>query len=285
MDLDKYIIPVDDRLAQIMSDRFEEASDGIGCLRAMEYSLLAGGKHIRPVLLMMMCEMHGGTIDVALDAACAVEMMHAFSLIHDDLPCMDDDAMRRGRPSCHIVYGEADALLAGDGLENMAHGVIAESDISAEIKVELIKSLGRATHEMICGQSIDLLDTDDKYTFIDDLYRYKTCALIRASCEMGCICSGNKFDEDNIRDYAYHLGMAFQIIDDILDVTADEKTLGKPVHSDADHGKITYASLYGVERAEKMAELHTSQALEAAERMPNNADICRLTKELLSRDH
>ncbi|MBQ7991354.1 MAG: polyprenyl synthetase family protein [Oscillospiraceae bacterium] len=282
---ERYIDLICGRLTEIMEGCSRDMTDKAGCLAAMEYSLSAGGKRIRPVLTMMICGMFGGDEMSALDAACAVEMVHTFSLIHDDLPCMDDDDMRRGKPSCHIAHGEADALLAGDGLENLAYSVIAGCSLPDSVKVRLIMSLSCAVHEMICGQSIDLLDSADKETFIDDLYRFKTCALIRAACEMGYICSGRQGDEDTVRDYARHLGMAFQIVDDILDETADEKTLGKPVHSDVQNGKVTYISLYGRDRAEKMAELHTSQALAAAQRMPRNEQLCALTRELLKRDH
>ena len=286
-DISGYIKAVEERLSEIINDRAARRSDKTDCIKAMDYSLEAGGKRIRPVLTLMLCSMYGGDIADAVDPACAIEMIHTFSLIHDDMPCMDDDDMRRGKPSCHIAYGEANALLAGDGLENLAYDVIVGSSLPAQMKVDLMLVLTKAVDDMICGQSLDLLSETDKRELLDELYEQKTCALIRAACMMGYICSGKdkKSDMEKIDKFAYHLGMAFQIIDDILDVTADPSKLGKPVHSDEDNGKATYVSLYGTERAGQMALEHTAEAMAAAAAMPHSGQLCDLTQMLLCRDH
>lgn len=201
---------------------------------AASYSLEAGGKRIRPVLAFEMCRVCGGDINDAVPAAVAVEMIHTFSLIHDDLPCMDDDDMRRGRPSCHKAHGEAVALLAGDALSAYAGKYICDSDLSAEKKTAMIKELYDRTLGMIEGQTID---TDGKFDTLDGLlsmYEMKTSELLTAASVMGCIAAGA--DEEKIsaaRAYAHDVGLAFQIVDDILDVTSTVEELGKPIGSDA----------------------------------------------------
>ena len=258
-------------------------------VEAMNYSLSAGGKRIRPVLALEFCRLCGGDIHHALDAACALEMIHTFSLIHDDLPCMDDDDMRRGKPSCHKQFGEAIALLAGDALENLAFQVLAESkENSAEINIRLIGELSGSVgiNGMIGGQVIDIENEGRVMTreILDKMYACKTGALIRSACRMGCIAAGA--DEEILQKsslYAEKLGLAFQIIDDILDVTGTTEELGKPVGSDRQQGKITFVDLYGLECSKEIAEVLTNEALEILNIFSDNGFIVQLTKSLLVR--
>ncbi len=256
---------------------------------AMWYSLSAGGKRLRPVLTLEFCHVCGGDERKALSAACALEMIHTFSLIHDDLPCMDNDDMRRGKPSCHKAFGESMALLAGDALLNMAFGVIADDEyLSADTKTALIRELSSSSGilGMIGGQ---VIDTEYKGEFDDalilDMYSMKTSALLRAACRMGCISAGA--DEDRISaagEFAEKLGLAFQITDDILDMTGDERILGKPVGSDAQNGKNTYASVNGIEAARKKASELTDEAYARLDGFKDNGFLRELTLYLLGRD-
>lgn len=222
---------------------------------AASYSLEAGGKRIRPVLAFEMCRVCGGDINDAVPAAIAVEMIHTFSLIHDDLPCMDDDDMRRGRPSCHKAHGEAVALLAGDALSAYAGKYICDSDLPAEKKTAMIKELYDRTLGMIEGQTID---TDGKFDTLDGLlsmYEMKTSELLTAASVMGCIAAGA--DEEKIsaaRAYAHDVGLAFQIVDDILDITSTVEELGKPIGSDAQQEKTTSVTLLGLDKARELAK-------------------------------
>ncbi len=256
---------------------------------AMWYSLSAGGKRIRPVLVMEFCRICGGNTGSALSAACAVEMIHTFSLIHDDLPCMDNDDFRRGRLSCHKAYGETLALLAGDALENAAFRVIAEDSLLSDAqKIRLIGILSEATgiFGMIGGQVIDTECDRSPLTenLLLKMYGMKTGALLKASCKMGCVCAGA--DNEKIRaseEYACNLGLAFQIIDDILDITGSEEQLGKSVGSDAENGKNTYASLNGIENSEAYASELTEKALTALNSFEDNSFLRELTQYLLKR--
>lgn len=239
--------------------------------RAMHYSLSNGGKRIRPVLVLEFCRICGGDVQKALPFAAAIEMVHTYSLIHDDLPCMDNDAFRRGKPSCHVAFGEEYALLAGDGLLTAAFGVIADSDQAKENPAAALKALSllsslAGVNGMIGGQVVDLKN-EDRQCGLDDLEkmdRLKTGALIKCSALLGTLCAGA--DEAKMKAaalFAEKLGHAFQIVDDILDVTGDEKELGKPIGSDAQCGKSTYVSVLGLEQSRKYAETLTREAIEA----------------------
>ena len=259
---------------QMIENRLDELTASCGALHptvcdAMRYSLLDAGKRVRPVFTLSFCEALGGDAESALDFACAVEMIHTYSLIHDDLPCMDDDDMRRGKPSCHKVYGEAVALLAGDALLTLAFGTIAQcktvsADKIAAAAAELARLSGAAG--MVGGQVIDL-DSEGKSVPIETLRVLdagKTCALIEAACVLGCICAdADEAALSAARKYASGVGMAFQIVDDILDVTGDEAILGKPVESDAGNNKSTYVSLMGIEGASAEARRYTQEATAA----------------------
>lgn len=227
---------------------------------AMAYSLLNGGKRIRGCLTLAMCELCGGEVQSALPLACAVEMVHAYSLIHDDLPCMDNDDLRRGKPSCHIKFGEGTALLAGDAL--LTHAFSAASDayfngtLPAETVLRCVNQLSRAAgvEGMIGGQVIDTAQEEVPMTpeQLEAMHSMKTGALIRSAAVLGCLAAGAPRDVVMQADlYAAKIGLAFQIVDDILDVTEESEKLGKST-SDADNKKTTYITLYGVEKAREM---------------------------------
>lgn len=236
---------------------------------AMKYSVENGGKRIRPVLTLEFCRLCGGDINSALPLACAVEMIHTYSLIHDDLPCMDNDDMRRGKPSCHIKFGESYALLAGDGLLTFAFELISSSDFAKNNPseaIEAVKVLSSLSGVlgMIGGQVIDL-KSEGKGVGIDVLRKMdelKTGALIKASCLLGVICaSAGEKEKKSAQEYAEKIGQAFQIVDDILDVTADEKELGKRIGSDEKSGKSTYVTHLGLEKAQLLADELTNEAV------------------------
>ena len=258
--------------------------------QAMDYSLMAGGKRLRPVLVLEFCKMFGGTPEDALPLACAVEMIHSYSLIHDDLPCMDDDDFRRGKPSCHKQFGEANALLAGDGLLTAAFSSIAEMGaLAAEQKVNCISVLAQCAgvKGMVGGQIIDLkTETGEiEKDLLVEMYSLKTGALLTASCLLGAY-AGNASDEyfDLIKDYAKYLGLAFQVVDDILDVTGNQEILGKPIGSDNENHKTTFVTLYGVDGASKKAQEYTASAKQALSQLPNNEFLMALTDFLCVRD-
>ncbi len=222
--------------------------------------------------------------------ACAIEMIHTFSLIHDDLPAMDNDDFRRGKPSCHKAFGEAMAILAGDALSVLPFEIIADTPaITAEQKVLIISVLANSVGRdgMIGGQVIDMENeerTDVDEDNLRNMYRCKTGQLIAVSCVMGAICADA--DNETIRaaaEYGMRLGFAFQVIDDILDVTSTEEELGKPIGSDEAENKTTFVTLYGVEKAQQIADKATSEALEWLEAIPNNEFLKELTVTLLNR--
>lgn len=240
-------------------------------LEAMAYSLSNGGKRIRPVLTLEFCRICGGDIESALPFALAAEMIHTYSLIHDDLPCMDNDDMRRGKPSNHKAFGEANALLAGDGLLTLAfETVLSASDLSAEKKaragLELAKAAGGSG--MIAGQVMDLENEGKKVTLdtIAATDRLKTGEMIRVSAVLGCIAAGAGEEKIKVAEtYCEKIGLAFQIVDDILDVTSSEAELGKPIGSDRDNEKSTYVSLLGLEESKKTAKMLTEEAKKSLE--------------------
>ena len=259
---------------------------------AMDYSLEAGGKRIRPVLVQAFCKLCGGDIQKAGAPAAAIEMIHTFSLIHDDLPCMDDDDYRRGKPSCHKQFGEACAVLAGDALAILPFQIIADDDkLDSETKVKLISELAVSSgaEGMIGGQIIDM--ENEKRENVDEenlrrMYALKTGKLIKTACLMGCITAcASEEQMKSAEEYAGCLGLAFQIIDDILDVTADEKKLGKPTGSDAEENKTTFVTLFGIDGAKVQAKQLTEKALEILDRFDNNEFLKGLTEYLLVRDY
>ena len=264
--------------------------------QAMRYSVIGGGgKRVRPVLVYAA----GKALNLKpeqLDAcACAVEIIHAYSLIHDDLPAMDDDDLRRGRPTCHKAFDDATAILAGDALQALAFEILATDKaipVSAENRISMIKLLARASGStgMAGGQAIDLgaVGKDLKLEELENMHLLKTGALIRASVLLGAMCSDDVEPEklDALDTYARCVGLAFQIHDDVLDVTADTETLGKPQGSDEQQNKPTYPALLGLDGAKQRAlDLH-HQALHALEIFDDSADILRkLSAYVIERGH
>lgn len=290
-ELEKYIDLISDKLCSFLpSEELKQKR----VIEAARYSLSAGGKRIRPVLVLKFCEMCGGSIENALSVACALEYVHTFSLIHDDLPCMDDDDFRRGRPSCHKAFDEYTALLAGDALAVTPFGIISEAAINGEISplaavkisAYLAKSIGFCG--MIGGQQIDTENSGriENSSDIIDMYAMKTSDLLKAACCCGVLCAESKDEEKYIEaaeKYAYNMGLAFQIIDDILDMTSSDEVLGKPVGSDEKSGKYTYASVSGLENARAEAARLTEEAVSALSVFPDNSFVNELTNLLLER--
>ncbi|NIB39130.1 geranyl transferase [Pseudomaricurvus alkylphenolicus] len=262
---------------------------------AMRYSLLDGGKRVRPTLVFAAADALGSQVDETIieRVACSVECIHAYSLIHDDLPAMDDDDLRRGKPTCHIAYDEASAILAGDGLQALAFETLATlPGLQAHTQVRLLQLLAEASGHrgMVAGQAIDLgaVDTQLDLAQLQHMHRLKTGALIRASVLMGAAATESVSEQQlaALSDYAAAIGLAFQVQDDILDVTVDTETLGKPQGADAALNKPTYVSLLGLEGATtKARELH-QQALTALESFDSNADTLRqLSAYIIERGH
>lgn len=258
--------------------------------RAARYSLLGGGKRIRAVLVLSVCEMLGGNMAAAEQFAAAVEMLHCYSLIHDDLPCMDNDDLRRGRPSCHKAFGEATAMLAGDVLLTEAFEAIANASASAQACVRAAKALGAGagSRGMVYGQELDLkyeslAATEEQLRLI---HRNKTGALINAAVQMGAAAA--EADEEKckaLEAYAYGIGLVFQIVDDVLDVTSTPEQLGKPIGSDSENGKTTFATLYGVQGAMELAgQLNAKTCAELRGRFGEKAAFLeQLAQRLLTR--
>lgn len=249
-------------------------------VNAMRYSIQNGGKRIRPMLTLEFCRVCGGDPKIALPFACAVEMIHTYSLIHDDLPCMDDDDLRRGKPSCHKQFGENYALLAGDGLLTLAFETLTQAkDVAPQDIVRAVRILAElaGVNGMIGGQVIDLL-SEEKQVDYDTLHcidRLKTGALIKSAAILGCIAAGVR-DETILsaaKAYAENIGFAFQVVDDILDVTSDTATLGKPVGSDEKNAKSTFVSLLGLEACKTLADKLTADAVQALAAIPNDTEF------------
>lgn len=260
---------------------------------AMKYSLMAGGKRIRPVLTLSVCEMFGCDIQKAIPFACAVEFIHVGSLIHDDLPCMDDDDLRRGQPSCHIKYDEATAVLAGDGLFFSAFEILLlakkfgvnESDM---LKACDLLSKMSGIDGMVGGQVMDMFIEKNgaDESMVEVMQQRKTAALIQAACCLGGVAAGvNDNYFEILNNYALSLGLAFQVCDDVLDVTGTENILGKPVGSDIEENKVNSVSLLGLEKAKMKAKKYTENAISELNKLPNNQFLMNLTKFLLNRDH
>ena len=237
---------------------------------SMEYSLMAGGKRLRPQLVLEFCRLCGGSEEQAMPFACAVEMIHSYSLIHDDLPCMDDDDLRRGKPTNHKVYGEATAVLAGDGLLTAAFETALEE--SAGLPPERVTAAAACLAQaagargMVGGQALDMAAQGRAVSRseVEYLQKKKTGALLSAAAEMGCIVAGgSEEDRAAVRRYAQKLGLAFQVRDDMLDVEGDEATLGKPVGSDRANEKTTFVSLLGMDACRELVEKLTGEAVEA----------------------
>lgn len=239
-----------------------------GLIESMHYSLTAGGKRIRPTLVLEFCRISGGDVEKALPVACAIEMLHTYSLIHDDLPCMDNDDLRRGKPTNHVVYGECTATLAGDALQAEAFGTIARSELPAENKIACVEILADAVGSdgMCAGQYLDMVGESKRLTEeeLDDINSRKTGALLIAACRMGVAAAGGSGEMlEAAAHYGACVGAAFQIRDDILDVISTSEELGKPIGSDAQEHKNTYMALLGESKCMEMIEKLTNQAKSA----------------------
>ena len=284
-----------DRRRQLVEDRLGEAFPDQGLGKAMAYSLLAGGKRIRPILVLAFCKAAGGEEKYALDAACGVEMLHTYSLIHDDLPCMDDDDLRRGRPTCHKVFGECSATLAGDALQAAAFEWVLTCPVledSARARMGLVLARAAGLDGMCGGQYLDM-EAEGRQPTLEELtliHGQKTAALLRAACQIGVLCASLGPDTDaNLAAagaYAEHLGMAFQIRDDLLDATATTETMGKPAGSDQANGKHTFVTLLGKEDCASLVLEHTQLAQQALDQFRGDTEFLRwLAGELARRDH
>lgn len=259
---------------------------------AMKYSLMAGGKRIRPVLTMAVCEMLGGDLSDALLFGCAIECIHTYSLIHDDLPCMDNDELRRGKPTCHIAYGEANALLAGDGLLNAAFELMSDktlySSVSFEKTVDIIRAISSASGKdgMIGGQIVDLKNENSGEISAETLnymHRLKTGALIRASAEIGALLGdADEKETEKIIEFSENLGLAFQVKDDILDIVGSTDKLGKPSGSDMQSGKSTYVSVFGLEKSLQMLDELTINAKNALNIFGSKAEFLIVLTDFLT---
>lgn len=268
---------ISERLEKILSTNMPST-----VLDAMEYSVSNGGKRIRPILTIEFAKASGGNVDSALDFGCAVEMIHTYSLIHDDLPCMDNDDMRRGKPACHIAFGEDNALLAGDALLTEAFTTLASvKDVDSKNIVRAVTYLScyAGINGMVGGQILDLQFEESKPT-VDEIlkmYSLKTCGLIKASCVLGCL-AGSEYNENKIRaaiDYAENLGIAFQIQDDILDIEGDAVSLGKPVGSDEKNDKSTIVKYFGLEKSKDLVKQYTEKAIKSLIVFENNTEILK----------
>lgn len=261
--------------------------------QAMRYAALGGGKRVRPLLAHAAGNLTDAPAGLLAVVSSAVEMIHVYSLVHDDLPCMDDDRLRRGRPTCHIQFSEATALLAGDALQTEAFSVLARTPMgNAAHQIEMLKVLSGATGSrgMAGGQAIDLESIGKTLTQpeLEHMHAMKTGALIRASIVLGALCGRpmQKDERDHLDHFAKHIGLLFQVIDDILDCTASTATLGKTAGKDAANGKPTYVSLLGLEAARELAESLRIEAMAALTSFGDTANrLCEITDYIARRDY
>ncbi len=259
---------------------------------ALFYTPRSGGKRIRAMLVMLAGSMFNAKMEDAVYVACAIELIHAYSLIHDDLPAMDDDDFRRGKPSNHKVFGEALAILAGDGLNTYAFNIISNSNLSEKKKIDVIKVLSYSAGigGMVTGQAADILSSRGEFTQYNDkqlvnfIHKHKTAKLIQASVLSGAICGDVNDDElERIKKYGLFCGMAFQIIDDCLDIVGDEKKMGKK-KVDSVNNTLTYPKVYGLDRSFSMAETLKNMAINLIEDINNSEGLVEIAKLIIERD-
>ncbi len=283
-ELTSYIEQKNQIIEASLARMIQDSQSSQTLVEAMKYSLMAGGKRIRPVLCLAACEAVGGMPEDALPAACALEMIHTYSLIHDDLPAMDDDALRRGKATCHIAFDEATAILAGDALLTLAFEVLSAvpcddgSQASQWLKVIRLISEAAGYQGMIQGQMLDIasegikLSTDD----LETMHRLKTGALIETSLACGALLGGaDRRQQDLLTDYGRKIGLAFQVADDILNVEGNPQLLGKAVGTDRKRAKSTYPSILGVQAAREFSKKLVQEALQALETFDKQADPLR----------
>lgn len=251
---------------------------------AMLYSLQAGGKRIRPFIVLQVIRAYNQNYHDYIDIACALEMIHTYSLIHDDLPGMDNDDLRRGKPTCHKQFGEATAILAGDGLLNEAVNIIIKTSLASDLKIALISCLYQASgiSGMIYGQELDIENENKKLSIdkLNTIHHYKTGKLLSCAFQLGGLIASPQ-DVKVLKEIGYKVGLAFQIQDDILDVISDSKTLGKPVGSDASNHKETYTTLIGVEASQKEVDKLFKEAIELVYSLSINHSLIIEIIELL----
>ena len=282
---DSYRAAVDDHLGGLFADAKDKPYRRLQ--EAMRYSLLAGGKRVRPVMTLAFCDMLGSQWREALPFACALELVHTYSLIHDDLPCMDDDDLRRGRPTCHKVYGETMAVLAGDALQGEAFGLIAAAPaMTAQQRIDAVAVLSAACGGggMVAGQVLDMDHLAQGEADLRLLHRLKTGAMLQAAAELGCVAAGADDGlRQRARDYGCHIGLAFQVRDDVLDVVADQGELGKPIGSDRAEGKRTFVDLLGLEACQALVAEETAKAKAALADLPDSGFLLNLADHLAER--
>ncbi|MHB9146065.1 MAG: polyprenyl synthetase family protein [Symbiobacteriia bacterium] len=280
--LEEYLARVGGEVDRALAELLPHPTTGAGRLHeAMRYAVLGGGKRLRPALVAAACEAVGGDREAALPVGCAIEMIHAYSLVHDDLPAMDDDDLRRGRPTVHKAFGEAEAILTGDALLTFAFEVLASyglrSGLNPGTMLRIVGEVawGAGPLGMVGGQVEDLaaegLPGGDAAT-LEHIHRLKTGALFRAAVRCGALVGGaSEADLEAFDSYISHFGLAFQIADDLLDVTGNQAVLGKPIGSDERHGKLTYPALLGLAAARERAESEAAQATQALHRFGERA--------------
>ncbi len=287
-ELSKKVKEIDDYLQKSLPQQSEYPSE---IFEAMRYSVFAGGKRLRPVLLLSACEALGGESEKAVDFACAIEMIHTYSLIHDDLPAMDNDDYRRGRLTSHKKFGEATAILAGDGLLHHAFEVMANACVK-DCNMQTVKAMQAIAHSagvygMLSGQVVDVLsegkEIDEKTMYF--IHKNKTATMLQGALKAGAILAGATQKQIEIMEQAGEkIGVAFQIADDILDITSTLEELGKPVHSDEKNEKNTYVTMYGIEKSQQMVETLSQEAISLFQTLGEKADfLIELTKYLIDR--
>ena len=283
-DLKNYIEQKNRMVNEALEKIFQSFNSSARLIEAMQYSLMAGGKRIRPILCLGSAEAVGGRTQEALPAACALEMIHTYSLIHDDLPAMDDDALRRGKPTCHIAFDEATAILAGDALLTLAFEVLAAASADGDnltnkyLEVIRIIAMAAGCRGMIQGQMLDMASESRKLTAgeLESMHSLKTGALIEASLLCGAIfANAGTHQKKRLQIYARNIGLAFQVADDILNVEGDPDLMGKAVGTDRQHEKSTYPSVLGLEASKKFARELVQNALQALENFDKKAEPLR----------
>ncbi|MDK2802479.1 MAG: polyprenyl synthetase family protein [Oscillospiraceae bacterium] len=288
--LDSYIDIIDNNI-ELYFDSFSlDYIQQKDIIEAARYSVFNGGKRIRPVLLLEFCRVLSGDYKNAINLAMAIEFIHTYSLIHDDLPCMDDDDTRRGKPSCHIEYGESTALLVGDFFLTHAFELVSKSTLSDSIIAKSVLEISRMSGilGMIGGQAMDMfppIDVSEEY--LDNVNILKTGKLIQLSCKLGVLVSGLGADKNNIlhaSNYGKYLGISFQIEDDILDIISSTSVIGKSIGSDKKNNKLTYPNIFGLENSYKKSSIYIEKSLECLNNFSDNDFLIWMTKSLLSRE-
>jgi len=283
-DLTSYLARRQAQINTALENSIKADSKNAQLIQAMNYSLMAGGKRLRPILCLAATEALDGDPEHSMTAACALEMIHTYSLMHDDLPAMDDDDLRRGKPTCHVAFDEATAILTGDALLTMAFHILANGFLNERIgrmeDLEVIRTIAEAAgyHGMIEGQMRDMLSEGKQLTIeeLKALHALKTGALIEASIRVGAILgNGSTAQIDQLENYAGHIGLAFQVRDDILNVEGDPNVMGKSVGTDHDRQKNTFPALLGLTESKRFAEELVMDALQSLNEFDNKADALR----------